>query len=94
MAWQTEPARRSERRSACFARGREVGGVAAFGPLRRRPLTFGCLVDSAGVGFDLRYGVLARLALRATFAGRLYQCRGVELLPLAHSARPRGIEDD
>jgi hypothetical protein len=94
MAWQTKPARCSERRSPWFAYCGEVAGVAAFGTLRRHPLTLDRLLALTGVGLDLHCGVLACLPLRPTFASRFHQCRGVELLPVTHSDRPRDIEDD
>ena len=91
---QPQPPRCSQRCRAGFAGGGQVGGVAAFCTLGRDPFTLRCLLGSAGVGLDLRSGVLPRFPLSAAFPGRFDQRRSMELLGLAHSARPRDTDDD
>ena len=94
MAGQTKPARGPKRRRPGFSCCGEVVGVATFCTLQINPRTLDRLLVFAGIGLDLHRRELAGFPELTAFPGRFHQCRGVELLPVTHSDRPRDIEDD
>ena len=94
VAGQAKPARSPQHRRPWLACCGEVVGVATFCTLQINPRTLDRLLVFAGIGLDLHRRELAGFPELTAFPGRFHQCRGVELLPITHSARPRDTDDE